>query len=206
MSYKQRPPGSCLSLRCRCMCLGWFCCASPRSPIPAPRRPPPAPLALARTRESRPLATASADAARLRLVLEANGCIAPLCCAATPGVLPRLPSPERARKRALSCVPSSLVLLPSERARERALSLSWVSSSSVVLLSPWSARSLVCCLRWRVAFGCALVTSSSCVVVTALASSMSIVFCGPSAYGWIGQQFSSGFSDLAPLILLYNWF
>jgi hypothetical protein len=28
----------------------------------------------------------------------------------------------------------------------------------------------------------------------------------PAAYGWIGQQSGSGFFDLAPSILHYNWF
>jgi hypothetical protein len=66
-----------------------------------------------------------------------------MCCAAAPGVLPRsrfcrsLLWSERARKRALSCVWSSVVFSSSERARERALSH---VPSSVVLLSSERAR------------------------------------------------------------------
>jgi hypothetical protein len=29
---------------------------------------------------------------------------------------------------------------------------------------------------------------------------------GSTEYGWFGQQSGSGFSDLAPSILHYNWF
>jgi hypothetical protein len=33
-----------------------------------------------------------------------------------------------------------------------------------------------------------------------------VLYAEPIAYGWTGQQPSSGFCDLAPSILHYNWF
>jgi hypothetical protein len=47
------------------------------------------------------------------------------------------------------------------------------------------------------------------VVVEAWALKMVSTFChtlNGAVYGWIGQQSGSGFSDLAPSILHYNWF
>ena len=50
--------------------------------------------------------------------------------------------------------------------------------------------------------------SRTCCCLLGVGRSLGTKQCGkdPLSYGWIGQESGSGFSDLAPSILHYNWF